>query len=165
MSTAFDPRPAAPFSPAPAAGGAGGAAAPWTGSIVGKRVSNLHLVREKDRRRTRDLGAVALILAPIAIVLLVFAWENVEAIRRGYELRKIGAERDRLLEENRQLRGRLASLASLSEAERRARAEGFVDPVDGQTVHLASGTPAPEPAAAVPAAAASPAPPPVAEAR
>ncbi len=121
-----------------------GRTAVLTGSIVGKRVPNAHLVREKDRRRARDLWAVALVLAPIAIVLLVFAWENVEVIRRGYELRKIGAERERLLEDNRRLRSQLASLASLPQAEKRAREElGFVSPQSAQVVHLRAETGSP----------------------
>jgi len=117
--------------------------------IVGKRVENRYLVREKDRRRTRDFGAVALVLAPLALVLLVFAWENVEVIRRGYALRRITSAREKLLEDNRRLRSQLASLASLEGAERRARSElGFQNPRPEQIVHLRAATPA---SAAVPA--------------
>ena len=104
MKTALDSRQGGPRRfPVPVEG-ATAASVPMTGAIVPKRVTNLHLVREHDRRRARDLSAVALVLAPLALVLLVFAWENVEVIRRGYDFRKIEAARDRLAEENRRLR-------------------------------------------------------------
>jgi cell division protein FtsL len=126
------PHPLAASGPLSWGAGDGGIA-----PVTGKRPSNLHLVREHDKRRARDLSAVALVLAPLAIVLLAFAWENVEAIRRGYALRTLGDQRNILLEENRRLRSQLAALTSLAQAETKAREElGFARPDPGQIVHL-----------------------------
>jgi len=75
-----------------------------------KPIDNTHIVRERDRRRNRELLAVLSLGVPIGLFLLLFAWQNLEVIRLGREttrLQKIykdteaahkalEAERDRL---------------------------------------------------------------------
>jgi hypothetical protein len=76
-----------------------------------KPIDNTHIVRERDRRRNRELLAVLSLGVPIGLFLLLFAWQNLEVIRLGREttrLQKIykdteaahkalEAERDRLI--------------------------------------------------------------------
>ena len=47
----------------------------------GKSIDNVYLVRERDRRRFRELLAVLSLGIPIGLFLLLFTWQNVEVIR------------------------------------------------------------------------------------
>ena len=49
-----------------------------------KRVQNLHLTRERDRRRGRELATFLLAGLPIACALLVYAALHIETVRVGY---------------------------------------------------------------------------------
>ena len=49
-----------------------------------KRVQNLHLTRERDRRRGRELAAFVLALLPVACAFLAYAALHVETVRVGY---------------------------------------------------------------------------------
>ena len=50
-----------------------------------KPIENIHIVRERDRRRNRELLAVLSLGVPIGLFLLLFAWQNLEVIRLGRE--------------------------------------------------------------------------------
>src|ERR1035437_1988543 len=49
---------------------------------VRRPVENLYLVRERDRQRTRELVALALVAVPPAVVLFLAIWANLETVRR-----------------------------------------------------------------------------------
>ena len=49
-----------------------------------KRVQNLHLTRERDRRRGRELATFLLAGLPIACALLAYAALHIETVRVGY---------------------------------------------------------------------------------
>src|SRR5262249_43283288 len=49
-----------------------------------KRVENLHLTRERDRRRGRELATFLLVGLPIACALLGYAALHIETVRVGY---------------------------------------------------------------------------------
>ena len=60
-----------------------------------KPIENAHIVRERDRRRFRELLAVFALGVPIGLFLLLFTWQNLEVIRLGREathLRKVRKE-------------------------------------------------------------------------
>jgi len=75
-----------------------------------KPIDNTHIVRERDRRRNRELLAVLTLGIPIGSFLLLFTWQNLEVIRLGRETtalqktykdteavhKALEAERDRL---------------------------------------------------------------------
>ena len=75
-----------------------------------KPIDNTHIVRERDRRRNRELLAVLSLGIPIGSFLLLFTWQNLEVIRLGRETtalqktykdteavhKALEAERDRL---------------------------------------------------------------------
>jgi cell division protein FtsB len=76
-----------------------------------KRVQNLHLTRERDRRRGRELAAFVLALLPVASAFLLYAALHVETVRVGYAREARAKSYVALTEENRRLRAQL-SLAS-----------------------------------------------------
>ena len=45
-----------------------------TGYAIGRAARNTFLVRERDRRRWRDLGIVLLVVVPLGAALLAYAW-------------------------------------------------------------------------------------------
>ena len=59
-----------------------------------KRVENLHLTRERDRRRGRELATLLFVGLPIACAFLVYAALHIETVRIGYtrEARACGRE-------------------------------------------------------------------------
>ena len=77
-----------------------------------KRVENLHLTRERDRRRGRELATLLLAGLPIACALIVYAALHVEIVRVGYAREARQRRTVELQEENRRLRAELARASS-----------------------------------------------------
>ena len=50
-----------------------------------KSIDNVHIVRERDRQRFRELLAVLSLGIPIGLFLLLFTWQNLVVIRLGRE--------------------------------------------------------------------------------
>lgn len=73
-----------------------------------KRVQNLHLTRERDRRRGRELAAFVLVLLPVACAFLLYAALHIETVRVGYAREARAKTFGQLTEENRRLRAQLA---------------------------------------------------------
>lgn len=79
-----------------------------TSYVVRRPVDNRYLVRERDRRRLRELGWVLLAAVPVALVLIGYVWVNLELLRCGYRIHDLES---RLQEESRAL-----SILELEEA-------------------------------------------------
>jgi cell division protein FtsL len=97
-----------------------------------KRVENLHLTRERDRRRGRELATFLLAGLPVACAFLAYAALHIETVRVGYlrEARqKTVAE---LNEENRRLRAELAQASSPERVAAVAKRKGLRPPHPGQ---------------------------------
>lgn len=88
---------------------------------VRRPVENVYLVRERDRRRTRELLGLALSAVPPMVVLFAAIWANLETVRLGYQLQRLGKQRDTLVEKRRQLRTSRAEGAALDRVEKIAR--------------------------------------------
>ena len=86
-----------------------------------KRVENLHLTRERDRRRGRELATFLLAGLPIACALLAYAALHIETVRVGYLREARQKTMSELTEENRRLRAELGR-ASVAGARHGARA-------------------------------------------
>jgi hypothetical protein len=101
-----------------------------------KRVENLHLTRERDRRRGRELATLVLAGLPIACALLVCAALHVETVRVGY----VREARARLFlqldEENRRLRAELALASSPARVAAVAVRKGLAPPRPGQIQYV-----------------------------
>ncbi|MEE2776588.1 MAG: cell division protein FtsL [Acidobacteriota bacterium] len=78
-------------------------------------VENLVLVRERDRRKMRELAWMAVAVLPLAVVLLGYTWVRQEIVQTGYEVRNL--ER-RLEERTREERLKRLELSRLSAPER-----------------------------------------------
>ena len=79
-----------------------------TSYVVRRPVDNRYLVRERDRRRLRELGYVLLATVPVALMLIGYVWVNLELLRSGYRIHRLEG---RLQEERRAL-----SILELEEA-------------------------------------------------
>ena len=124
---------------------------------VRRPVENVYLVREPDRRRTRELLALLLsALAPMA-VLFAAIWTNLETFRLGYQIERLQKQKETLVERQRQLEMERARISALSRVENVARERlGLVTPVRGQLVFVKDGSPGASPQLAIPARAAGP---------
>ena len=69
-----------------------------------RAIENTHIVRERDRRRFRELLAVLSLGIPVAAFLLIFTWQNLEVIRLGREATRLQSSRDQLANTNKNLR-------------------------------------------------------------
>lgn len=90
-----------------------------------KPIENVHIVRERDRRRSRELVAVFVVGLPIALFLLLFTWQNLEVIRLGHEATRLQKQRKELENANKSLQFELDRVTSLQSVEKKAVALGF----------------------------------------
>lgn len=87
---------------------------------VHRPVVNEYLVRERDRRRLRELARVALILAPAALALSAFTWIHLEVLDAGYRIEELEHTLHGLERRESRLRLESSYLASPDLIERRA---------------------------------------------
>ena len=106
-----------------------------TSYVVRQPVDNSYLVRERDRRRIRELGWVLLTAVPVALVLIGYVWVNLELLRCGYRIHSLEG---RLQEQQRALsileleEAYLTSAARLTE---RGAALGLAPPDAGRLLY------------------------------
>ncbi len=114
---------------------------------VHRPVANEYLVRERDRRRLRDLVKVLLVLAPAALALGAFTWVHLQVLDSGYRIEDLELELHELGRDESRLRLEAAYLASPEVIEDRATRELGMRPPDlGQLVFEEDlETPKPEP--------------------
>lgn len=91
-------------------------------------VVNTYLVRERDRRRVRELALVLLVVVCLGGGLLAYTWIHLEVTRAGYRINELEKELDERQREERQLRLEASYLASPSQIERRAVGELKMQP-------------------------------------
>ncbi|HEU4521475.1 MAG TPA: hypothetical protein VFT12_05705 [Thermoanaerobaculia bacterium] len=90
-----------------------------------KPIENAHIVRERDRRRFRELLAVIALGLPIGLFLLLFTWQNLEVIRLGREATRLQNQRKDISEDNKRLQLELDRLTALETVEQRAARLGL----------------------------------------
>jgi hypothetical protein len=108
-----------------------------------KRIQNLHLTRERDRRRGRQLATYLLAFVPIACALLVYAALHVETVRVGYTREARQKTFLQLDEENRRLKAGLVLASAPSRVVEVAAKKGLRPPQPGQ-IQYVEGPSAPE---------------------
>lgn len=91
-------------------------------------VVNTYLVRERDRRRHRELALVLLVVLCLGGGLLAYTWIHLEMLSTGYEIDKLEKSLDELSKKERQLRLEASYLAGPSQIERRAVTELGMQP-------------------------------------
>lgn len=96
--------------------------------VVRRAVPNAYLIRQRDRRRRRELGVVVLAVLPLAVALLSYVWIDVQLLDIGYDIHRL----DRALAEEEQRERRLLMEASFlsgpERVEERARLELGLQP-------------------------------------
>jgi cell division protein FtsL len=97
-----------------------------------KRVENLHLTRERDRRRGRELATFLLVGLPVACALLAYAALHIETVRVGYMREARQRTIAELNEESRRLRAELGRASAPERVAEVARREGLRPPRPGQ---------------------------------
>ena len=103
-----------------------------------KPIENVHIVRERDRQRFRELLAVFALGLPIGLFLLLFTWQNLEVIRLGHEATRLQETRKQIEEENKRLQFELDRLTALESVEQRAVTLGFA-PADPKAIVMVKG--------------------------
>ncbi len=101
-----------------------------------KRVQNLHLTRERDRRRGRELATFLLAGLPIACALLAYAALHIETVRVGYLREARQKTMLELTEEDRRLRAELARASSPDRVAILAQRKGLRPPHPGQVQYV-----------------------------
>jgi cell division protein FtsL len=101
-----------------------------------KRVENLHLTRERDRRRGRELATYLLAGLPVACALFVCAALHIETVRIGYARESRVKLFSRLDEENRRLRAELALASAPARVVEVAARKGLRPPRPGQIQYI-----------------------------
>ena len=90
-----------------------------------KPIDNTHIVRERDRRRNRELVAVLSLGVPIGLFLLLFTWQNLEVIRLGREATRLQNDLKTVTAEHKALQAELDKLTSFDAVEAKAKDLGF----------------------------------------
>lgn len=90
-----------------------------------KPIENSHIVRERDRKRFRELLAVLSLGVPLGAFLLLFTWQNLEVIRLGHEATRLQKQKQEIENANKALQLELDRRTSLSAVEQRATDLGF----------------------------------------
>jgi len=101
-----------------------------------KRVQNLHLTRERDRRRGRELAAFVLALLPVACAFLLYAALHIETVPVGYAREARTKAVNELTEENRRLRAQLALASAPERVAAAAARKGLKPPKPGQVEYV-----------------------------
>ena len=115
---------------------------------------NRYLVRQRDRRRMRELGRVGVAVLVVGLALLGYTWLHLELLGSGYRVDGLETRLHELERRERHLRLEEAYLSSPQRVETRASKElGMKPPELAQLVFAGGGT-----STASAAAASSPAP-------
>lgn len=104
--------------------------------VRSKRVENLHLTRERDRRRGRELATFLAAGLPVACALLVYVALHVETVRVGYARGSRAREVARLAEENRRMRAELARASAPDRVQAVAARKNLAPPRPGQIQYV-----------------------------
>jgi hypothetical protein len=113
-----------------------------------KRVQNLHLTRERDRRRGRELATLLLAGLPIACALLAYAALHIETVRVGYAREARQKTMSELTEENRRLRAALGHASAPERVTDVAQSKGLRPPHPGQVQYIEAPAAPPSPSSA-----------------
>jgi hypothetical protein len=104
---------------------------------VRRPVVNAYLVRERDRRRLRELALVLAAVFPLGAGLLAYTWQQLETLRLGYRIEALERRAHDLAQVERQLRLESAYLANPARLAERAASElGLASPGVDQILFL-----------------------------
>jgi len=90
-----------------------------------KSIENIHIVRERDRQRFRELLSVLGLGVPLGLFLFLFTCQNLDVIRLGHEATNLQKSRKEIEDSNKALQLELDRLTALHSVEQKANALGF----------------------------------------
>lgn len=100
-----------------------------------RSIDNSRLVKAADPVRVREMRVFAAAITVLFTLIMVYGLQHFSAIESSYSVEAQKQVRDRLREENRQLRLAEAQLTEPSRIDGKARELGLAVPVPGQVVH------------------------------
>ena len=101
-----------------------------------KTIDNSRLVKLDDPGRKREMRLFMIATAVLFVLCTVYVWQHFRAIEYGYNIEAAKAQRDRWIEENRELRLEDASLKDPERIDKMARSMGFDVPRAGQVQQM-----------------------------
>jgi cell division protein FtsL len=101
-----------------------------------KTIDNSRVVKVVDPKRRREIRMFSASVAALFLFMMFYAWQHFRAIEYGYHIEAQKAERDRLVEINRNLKLEEASLRDPGRIDALARQMGLESPQPGQVVRL-----------------------------
>ncbi len=100
-----------------------------------KRFDNSRLVKAPDPARTRQMRIFSAAATLLLSLVMIYGLQHFSAIESGYKVEAEKQLRDKLREENRQLRLSEAQLSEPGRIDTMARELGLAEPQPGQVVH------------------------------
>jgi cell division protein FtsL len=112
----------------------------WNGAtpevFFAKRIDNSRVVKLADPQRASEIRMFTIAGAIFFIVFLVYSWQHFRAIEYGYRIEAQRIQRDKLIEENRELNLQEAGLRDPQRIDYLARKMGLEAPRAGQVINL-----------------------------
>ena len=100
-----------------------------------RSIDNSRLVKAADPVRVREMRVFACAVTVLFSLIMIYGLQHFSAIESSYSVEAEKQVRDRLREDNRQLRLSEAQLTEPSRIDGRARELGLAAPAPGQVVH------------------------------
>jgi hypothetical protein len=91
--------------------------------VLRRPVDNVYLVRDRDRRRRRELLTILVAAAPVGFCLLVYIWTHLQVLEAGYRIDLLGHQLHEMAQHERHLRLEAAGLFNPGLLEERAQRE------------------------------------------
>lgn len=108
-----------------------------TSYALRRPVVNAYLVRERDRRRWRELALVFAVAIPMATILLIYTGIQVGVLEAGYQITQLEDELYELEQAERRLRLEASQLTRAARIEKVASTElGMIAPEVEQMVFV-----------------------------
>ena len=109
--------------------------------VLRKPVDNVYLVRDRDRRRRRELLTILVAAAPVGFLLLAYIWTHLQVLEAGYRIDRLGSQLHELTQQERHLRLEAAGLFNPRLLEERAEGELEMVPPAPENVFMLTRTP------------------------
>jgi len=104
----------------------------WT-----RGVKNSLIIKEKDRKKSRDMLVFLLFAALFGGMLLILVWLRFQPLFTGYEIQALKLKKQGLIEEHQKLLCSRENLRTLGSIEEKAADQLEMKPIDpGQTIYV-----------------------------
>jgi cell division protein FtsL len=111
----------------------------WAGTpevYFAKPIDNSRLVKVEDPSHEREMKQFGFALCCLFLLVMTYAFQHFKAIEYGYKIESLKSQRDRLADENRDLRLQDASLRDPARIDILARQMGLQSPHAGQVIRM-----------------------------